>query len=138
MAECRVPIGLPNGNGRIAPRRDTDPCAVETVGLSAVLAEWVARWNRDHPSDDPRRSVTAVTILHERTMLDGNPVPRKTIENVIARRYRLTGLRTADALVAAVGCPEVFHDGTLTVQPYREPDRATCCGGSMNGSGAHL
>lgn len=106
---------------------------------------WVDRWDSTHdPSSGTTgrggdQDVRAVTILSERTGLlaelagGGVPVPKKTIENVLAGRSRHTELRIADALVAAVEQPEAFHDGTLRILPNPNAApavRATCCGGS--------
>lgn len=107
------------------------------------------RWDSTHdPSSGTTgrggdQTVGAVRILSERTALlaeqvpEGLPVPTKTIENVLAGRHRLTELRIADALVAAVEQPEAFHDGTLRILPNPNAApavRASCCGSSLNGS----
>lgn len=123
------------------------------------MQEWVDKWDRDHPDlasrsqrgeakgrgrQNGRRSgaVGAMTILHERTALTdplGRGVPKETIRALLAkgRRSPYTELRTADLLVAAIERPEVFHDGTLAVEPNPSASveaRASCCGGSLNGA----
>lgn len=92
-------------------------------------------------------AVGAVAILHERTRLldrdaeTGEPgvgVSKQSIRSVVVSRWRTTELRTADLLVAAAECPEVFHDGSLAVIPNPRASadaQRACCGGSLNGSG---
>lgn len=128
-----------------------DGCVVPTEPLAAILGGFVTRWNRDRPSiggkftsAERRTEVThvgAVAWIAEETRRNdpegGVGIPQNTIENIVAGRYRTTELRVADAIVTAIGCPEVFHDGTLEIKPNPSASRearAACCGGSLNGA----
>lgn len=148
MTECRAPS-----------RKQIDGCAVPTTQLAAEVDGWISRWERDHPDLARRKSgrqspsrrnrkghlagnqtVAAITILQERTQLAdpaGVGVPKPTIEGVVYKRWRMTELRTADMLVAAIERPEAFYDGTLEIVPNPNASREArdaCCGGSLNGS----
>jgi hypothetical protein len=63
-------------------------------------------------------------------------LPRETVAAVVQRRSRTTALSVADRLVAAIGRPDAFHDGTLPVRPNPLAPRSvrtTCCGGGRGG-----
>ena len=126
-----------------------DGCVVETEPLAHLVGGFVASWNRDRPPTGGRFSdrkarerrtevstLGAVSWLADQTRRSdpsGLGIPPDTIQNVVSRRYRTTELRVADALVSAIGRPEVFHDGTLTIRPNPSASRAAreaCCGGS--------
>lgn len=151
---------------RVPAGRRPDGCAVSTAELAPILQEFVEAWTRGHEdlaarvSVDGRRigggsarrnalgqlagneAVGAITILHERTRrMDPRQqgIPKRTIRNVLTVRYQRTELRIADALLAAAHRVDAFHDGTVSVVPNplaTAAARATCCGGSLNGSGA--
>lgn len=124
-----------------------DGCVVETEPLAHLLRGFVTSWNRRHEPTAGRfsdrrsvavRQVTAVEYLEQETIRHRQPVPRATIQNIVAARYRTTELRVADALVTAIECPQAWYDGTLVVRPNPAAPkavRASCCGG-FNGSGA--
>lgn len=109
-----------------------------------LLAGWVARWRASRPptggqfTTEQRSDVSCVGPIDwlatesRRHDPDGRGVSPSTIDRIISRRAaRVTELRTADALVSAMGCPEAFHDGTLEIR--RNPlassaAQAACCG----------
>ncbi len=105
-----------------------------------MLRSFVDDWNTTRPREIGGRfagreqrtqgSVSAVSWLVGET-----GIPKSTIEQVAKGRYRTTELRVADALVAAIGHPEAFYDGTLEIRPATKRARCGCCGGSsLNGS----
>ena len=58
-------------------------------------------------------------------------VPEATIQHILARHYRMTELRVADALLTALEQTDVLCDWTIYPNPGARPeDRAECCGGS--------
>lgn len=159
MDERRVLEGLdgnPEPEDSCATGRD--PCVVETEGLAGLLDEFVTEYVAAHdpvaraPSRDrnghfsggrsPEATLGALDALSERTREQdpfGIGVPARTIQNVVHRRYQVTELRTADALVAAARRPNAYHDGTLTVRAnprVKAGEKARCCGvaNSLNGS----
>lgn len=111
------------------------------------------RWQRDRPETTARLAgtaasqsdttpLTAYEYLEVQTARDGSPVgiPRHYIEGIVRsldpdRKVRVAGhveLAVADRLLAAIGRPDAFHDGAVTVveNPYASREsRATCCGG---------
>jgi hypothetical protein len=119
-----------------------DVCVVGTGPLSAMLVGFVDDWNRSRPSTGGRflggsqresavEPFGAIEWLSQET-----GVPAKTIQNIARTppRSRVTSLGVADALVAALGHPEAWHDGTLEVTPATKAARASgCCGGSDPG-----
>lgn len=71
---------------------------------------------------------SAVSWLAQQTS-----IPEGTIDNVVRRRRRTTELRTADALLAAIGKPEVFHTGEIVIK--QNPMTRQCCdGATLTGS----
>lgn len=127
-----------------------DGCVVQTDPLAGLIHGFVARWRATRPatsgqfvSEQRGQSVSAlrpVDWLEQETRrldLDGRGVPVGTIERIMGRRSPTTELRTADALVSAIGCPEAFHDGTLEIAPNpcaSAREQAACCGGSLVGA----
>lgn len=100
-----------------------DGCVVGNDGLSLVLNVFVGAWEKTRPNEGHRfgkkpdvKNVRAVEWLSAES-----GVSERTIVDVIKEKSETTDLSVADALVAAVGCPEAFHDGRLEV---------SCCGGS--------
>lgn len=137
--------GLPEQADGCATASPLDPCVVETDGLAVVVEAFVASYGTRRGcggTEDVR--LNALAALAERTRMQdpfGVGIPRQTVRNVAQRRYQTVELRTADAIVAAAGHPNAFHDGTLTVRPNPRAKRgqqATCCGSpapsSLNGS----
>ena len=107
-----------------------DGCVVASESLAEILLPFLDGWSRERPAvggrfeagSAQRTTVTYVTGAEWLARETG--VPEKTIRGLASRdaetgrpkpRNPTTELRIADALVAAVGRPEVFHDGTLEV-----------------------
>lgn len=123
-----------------------------TEPLAEMLDGFVNRWRSTRPSTAGRFAarqqrtevafVSPIDWLAEESRRhdpDGRGVSPGTIERIRGRRSRTTGLRAADALVAALGCPEVFHDGTLEIRPNpcaSPSEQAACCGGAVSMTGA--
>lgn len=114
-----------------APRR-RDGCVVESRALSALLSSFIEEWRKTRPIEPSkrfaRRAIVAVSPIEYLSLETG--IPERTIKNVVHCAYHTTELRIADPLVAAMGRPEVFYDGTLTVQPNPIFKEDRCCGGS--------
>jgi hypothetical protein len=120
-----------------------DPCAVPAEQLAPLLSAFVAGWNQARPPLGGRfvprlqpevvSPVSAVSWLARETGL-----PRARVETILRRRARTVELDDADRLVTAIGQPEAFHDGRLTVveNPLAPSAVRTCCGGSLDGGGA--
>lgn len=128
-----------------------DGCVVPTEPLADLLNGFASRWRRQRPVTAgqfaQRQQRTEVTFVGPVDWLSaetqrlavegGHPVSAEAITRILRRRSRVTELRTADALVAALGCPEVFHDGTLEIQPNplaSSRERAACCGSGASDS----
>lgn len=123
-----------------------DGCVVATEPLADLLSGFAVRWRTHRPATAgrfaPRQQRTEVPFLGpvdwlaaetRRNDPAGRGVSPGTIERIIGKRSRVTELRTADALVSAIGCPEAFHDGTLEIAPNPSAsprERAACCSGS--------
>lgn len=124
-----------------------DGCVVATEPLSQLLSGFVADWNRTRPSTagrfssdrgrrreaEPEPDVSTVGAVAWVAAEAG--LPKDTVQNVVAARYRTTELRVADPIVTAIGRPEAFHDGTLEIMPNPNAPaaaRAACCGGSSD------
>lgn len=116
----------------MATTRAHDCFVVESAPLSALLRTFVAIWERDRPrttagqfegewgADDtrqspPRRDASPVSAV--RYLAEQSGVPVQTVSKLTMARppSPTTRLDTADALVTVLGCPEAFHDGTLTI-----------------------
>lgn len=140
-----VPVSELEGHATVA----RDGCVVRTEPLADLLTGFVSRWRVHRPatagqftSTERGSAVSAVgpvAWLEQETRQhdpDRRGVPAGTIERIMGRRSPTTELRTADALVSAIGCPEAFHDGTLEIRPNpcaTPRERAACCGGSLVG-----
>jgi hypothetical protein len=114
-----------------------DGCVVSGASLSGLLSGFVTRWERSRNGDGSVNYASEIPTVSAIEWLAGETgIPERTIKNVVNGAYHTTELRIADALVAAVGCPEAFYDGTLEVSPNPLADRKaraacrTCCGGS--------
>jgi hypothetical protein len=116
--------------------RQRDPCVVPTPPLARLLCEFRDRWNRERPPyqagrfrDDGGRSpaefVNAVSWVAAEAGL-----PRYEVENVLKARTTATELRTADALLAAIGRPEALQDGTLPIVARSRRGGCGCASGS--------
>jgi hypothetical protein len=88
-------------------------------------------------------TVGALTILHERTRQNdplGRGVTKRRLHDMLSPRAgRYTELATADLIVSAIGRPDLWHDGSLPVEPNPSASRrarADCCGGSQTASTA--
>lgn len=88
-------------------------CVVLTAPLSAAVRFFIYRRNLDQPWSDG-----AVGFVGPLEWLAGESgLDEETIRTVSRNRYRTTKLATADALAQALGHPEWFYDGTLTILP---------------------
>lgn len=120
-------------------RLDRDGCCVETAPLARVLEEFVDDWRRKRPPTSGRynggRETTDVEPIGPYAWLALDTGLREAEIRRVRNPERrpLTELRVADALVASIGEPGMFLDGTLNIRPNRRarPERrAECCGGS--------
>lgn len=119
-----------------------DGCVVETAPLARAVTDFCKRWNvsrgpsaGEFGTSPEQSSVGPVDYLADRTR-----IPKSTIQELTSKRCasetgrsRRTELRIADALVTAIGRPEMLHDGTLTIEGNRlapKSLRAACCPGS--------
>lgn len=125
-----------------------DGCLVPTPPLAEILDRFFAQWKKDRPStggqfcggstDDVAPIRAAEWLASEAKMWSETdqryyPVSESTIRNIVDRKYRMTELRVADALVTALGRPELFYDGTFRVFPNPAAPvavRSLCCSGS--------
>lgn len=99
-----------------------DGCVVDSDPLAAILSGFVGSWERTRPKSEghQRRAVRPVGAIE--WLVSESGVSEYRIQKVLDGSEAQVDLGVADALVAAVGCPEVFYDGTLEVKG--------CCGGS--------
>lgn len=120
-----------------------------TGPLKAMLDDFVRGWERERPPNQSGRFgaggsrttvefVSAVDWLADRTGISA-----EEIRNVRRARGRLTELRLADPLLAAIGRPDVLSAPTgaqpeLPIQANpaatRRAQQACCGGGSLNGA----
>lgn len=132
-----------------------DGCVVDSEPLAGLLNGFVQEWNRTRSADAGRYKTTPRMAGRHRSevaqvrvleyLATETGLSEGTIEKLLHRdsttgrlspRTRSTELRIADPLVTVIGCPEVFHDGTLQIRenPQAAPeDRAACCRGSLTG-----
>lgn len=112
-----------------------------------MVVGFVSRWQQRNPSTSGRfgraGSRQEPTTGALKWLSNETGIPIGTIANLTSKRKDgsgrlgrnpMTELRTADALVAALGHPESFHDGTLPIMVNpnaNEARRAECrrCGG---------
>ena len=115
-----------------------DRYVVDTGPLREIIRTFVTDWSRTRTSDGGRfteaRGASAAAArwsgepaaptTHDVSQLRPfeflaaeSGVPEWRIEKIAKARHPTTELRVADALVTVIGCPEVFHDGTLEVRP---------------------
>jgi hypothetical protein len=109
---------------------DRDPCVVVTEGLATIVNAFVARHRAQYPLTSPYDEISARTY---------GEVPPAAIRKVASRSYRMTEMRVADAIIAAVGRPDAFNNGELEVMgnprvPAARRAAAGCCGGSLTGT----
>lgn len=133
VAVARVQTQSPR---RRPQRQARDGCVVPTDPLADLVRGFLHSWNRERPSNHGQFSegptqeeVTFVGGTEWLVMEAG--VSRDKIQSITQRRQPVTELHIADALVGAIGRPEVFHDGTLQVMPNPRAARAardSCCG----------
>jgi hypothetical protein len=132
-----------------------DPCCVETAPLSRLIGDFASDWRatrRPRPNgycarpslwnDEPETTSVEPILPYEWIAAeashvlarDGWALPAESVRKLRnPRRYPLAELRVADAIVAAIGEPGMFYDGTLVIFPNpRLPAirAAECCGGS--------
>lgn len=131
-----------------------DGCVVPTEPLAHALGGFMRERNRlvgsgtgrfghraaPAKQEAPVPLVGAYEWLEAETRLhdpDGRGVSRKTIKRIVGGQTTITDYRIADMLVAAIGRPELFHDGTLEVfeNPHasRDSPRDICCGRQLPG-----
>lgn len=118
-----------------------DECVVDSEPLAELVTGFVSSWSRSRPSSSTGRfagkdgRVGSAAPMSALDWLEAETkISRGTISNLIGRpRNRTTELRVADALVAAIGHPEVFHDSTLTIRQNPYVKRRSCCSGSLTG-----
>lgn len=132
-----------------------DGCLVPTGPVADLLDRFFADWKRERPPTGGQFSAAGCDELGPIRALEWlanearmwsetssawTPVSESTIQNIVDRRYRMTEFRVADALVSALGRPELFYDGTLEVFPNPAAPaaaRAACCGGSAQPAAAY-
>lgn len=129
---------------RVAER---DGCVVPTEPLAGLLGGFVTDWRRGREetrgrfarsTDALRTEVPAIRAIEWLAVETG--IPEETINSVLRARRKTTELRIADALMMAIGRPDVFVDGdppTLPIMANRLASsraRAECCGGSLLGT----
>lgn len=115
------------------PGGGPEDCFVETMPLAEIINSHVKRWRERHPktsSRDPNGYYSTGGTGGVQTFAAHEWLSMKTrLSEATIRRaqnpaqYPRTRLEIADALVAAIGDPQVFRDGTL---------RVSCCGGSSS------
>jgi hypothetical protein len=120
---------------RAAEQADTVVCREP---LRRIVTVFVARWNSERPpmggqfaENRTRAPVAHVPAVEWLSTNSG--VPRGTIENITRKKARsmVVPYEVADALVAAIGCPEAMYDGTLEATSRR--NGGSCCSGSLTG-----
>ncbi len=93
-----------------------------TVQVAAVVKVFAAQWRKTRPSSRGRfssdeRGPNSVQPLGPYEALSfWTGLPQADIESVANCRAKtsVTSLGVVDALVAAIDCPEAWHDGRLT------------------------
>lgn len=95
---------------------------METAPLSALVAEFVSDWRRTRPSRRNRFDTDGAEQIEPvgpyEWLATATGLPESTLRAVRnPRRQPLTELRVAESLVAAIGEPAMFRNGTLTVIP---------------------
>ena len=101
-----------------------------------MLRHFVVAWTATRPTtggSGARVAVDVPFISPLQWLSNETGIPKKTVQNVMRGRAITTELRVADALIAAIGCPEALHDGTLEILPNTNATKkaqATCCSGS--------
>lgn len=127
-----------------------DGCVVPTEPLAEMLRGFVSSWDREPMGGrfaGKRKEPEVKTTGAVRWLAEESGVKEDTIWNVVSARSRTTTLSIADALVTAIGRPDVLADGvhptnaggTLEIRanPHATAEaRARCCGGSLTGSGS--
>ncbi len=103
-----------------------DGCVVDSDPLAVIVNNFVGTWEQTRPKNAGRRVAYQATgptpVGAIEWLVAESGVSEYRIRKVLDGRDHQVDLGVADALVAAVGCPEVFYDGTLEVKG--------CCGGS--------
>lgn len=112
------------------PPHEPDGLVVETAPLSALLAEFVGTWRRGRPSIRSQHARAGASIVEPvgpyQWLATDTGIPETTLRAVRnPKRQPVTELRVAEALVASIGEPGMFYDGTLTVKanPKATPER---------------
>lgn len=117
---------------------EPDGCVVRTAPLSLIVREYMDNYRKKRPSLKGTFGYENITDVDPLTPLAALAFDTGLRENDIKKvmnpvRNPRTELHVADALVAAIGDPMMFHDGTLEIKPNakaRPSRRAECCGHS--------
>lgn len=106
-----------------------DCFCVSTEPLAAVVNSYAARWREQHQPFSSR-----TPQLRFDSVLGGwAGLPARQVQRVMYREQPTTPLAVADAIVTALGQPELLSDDeTLGVRPNPRAPRS-CCGGSLTG-----
>lgn len=125
---------------RRADAKARDAFVVHTDSLSNLLHDFVSTWERSRgrqtggtfATGNQRQEIVPIGPLSWLETESG--ISRHQIGNIVRRdkegnrlppRTRFTELRVADSLVAAVGRPDAFYDGTLDVIENPHASQAT-------------
>jgi hypothetical protein len=116
---------------RRADAKARDAFVVHSDPLSTLLHGFVTSWEKSRPRETGGKFISGnrrqeiVPISPVAWLETESGVSRHQISNILRRRTRFTELRVADSLVAAVGRPDAFYDGTLDVIENPHASRAT-------------
>lgn len=123
---------------------EPDGCVVSTVPLAAILREFVDDWRKKRPptkgqySSEERGAPDVEPLSPYTSLAFDTGIPEAAIRRVRnPKRHPVTELHVADSLVAAIGNPGMFHDGTLMIMPNPKATverQSECCGGSESSS----
>jgi hypothetical protein len=100
-----------------------DPCVVDTEPLAEIVRTFASNWRRSRPSISGRYDGQGLRVAVEpigpyEALAAQTGLPESRITSLLnPARKPTTELRVAEAIVAAIGEPGMFYDGTLTVRP---------------------
>lgn len=122
-----------------------DPCVVDTAPLSSLVQSFVEGWLEKRPSLGGMKHGRGYLLAKGMVEPVGpyewlsaeTGLSQSRLRAVRAGRYPTTELRVADAIVASIGEPGMFTDGTLTVRanPYAAADAVAEAMPYWDGSG---
>lgn len=115
-----------------------DGFVVDSEPLSAMLRTFANTWNQERPPPcrgNRRQAVSVEPISAADYLAQESGVKLSTVKHLLhdPPQHPTAKLETADALVAALGQPQAFHDGTLTV--LRRERGTLVPADRLNGSG---